>query len=86
MERLRVHKKEIVDNKSFISFISLIIVSHINKIMSEKKLYKNFTIKRLLKILATLKTCNFSGKKIVRSVTKNQKLIFKNFEISAPKN
>jgi transposase len=84
--RLRVHSSENAQNKVFIGFISLILLSEIHKTMSDKKLYdKNFTIKKLMRILAkqklhTVRTENGSSR-ILTPQTSEQKIILEAFNV-----
>jgi len=45
LQRLRVHSQERMVNKSFIGFLSLILLSHIHNVMSENDLYQHMTLK-----------------------------------------
>jgi len=84
LDRLRVRSDERAENKIFISFIALVLVSHIHKVMEEKQLYKKWTLERLLIILAKLKIFTVNGNRILRPLTKEQKDIFEAFSIALP--
>jgi transposase len=61
LKRLRVHSQESMSNKLFIGFISLILLSHMNKIMLQAGLYKKMTLKEMLFILKTLRIQYING-------------------------
>lgn len=53
--RFRVHRDDSMQNKVFIGFIALILLSHIHKVMMDKDLYKRMTMKKLLLHLSKLR-------------------------------
>jgi transposase len=52
--RLRVHFQDRMLNKVFVGFIALILLSEINKVMSEKSLYRTMTMQQLIRCLSKL--------------------------------
>jgi transposase len=85
MDRLRVHSEQAMQNKAFISFISLILISIIDQVMYEKKLYdKGYTLKKLVKELSRLKIQIIKGHPILFPLTKQQKLIYDEFSMKYP--
>jgi hypothetical protein len=84
LDRLRVHGDDRMHNKVFVAFIALIMVSAIHGTMKRKGLYKRLTLKKLMLVLAKLKSATFSGKTILRPVTKEQSDILKAFGIGLP--
>jgi hypothetical protein len=68
----------------FVGFIALILSSFIHRIMKEKNLYKKMTFDRLFITLSKLKIFKTSDTEIIRPVTKDQKEIFKSFDILEP--
>lgn len=82
--RLRVHREDRMQNKIFIAFIALILMSHIHKVMSEKNLYKTMTMKKLLLSLSKLRIQHIDDTDILYPLTKEQKQIFEAFEIDLP--
>ena len=82
--RLHVHSVERMQNKIFIGFIALIIMSHIHRVMSENNLYKQMTMDKLLINLSKIKIVTINGRQIIRPLTKVQKRIFKIFGIELP--
>ncbi|MEW6616798.1 MAG: IS1634 family transposase [Thermodesulfobacteriota bacterium] len=82
--RLRVHREDTMQNKLFVGFISLILASHIHKVMLEKDLYKKLTMKKLLMTLSKLRVQVVNGTRILFPLTKDQKVIYKAFKINEP--
>lgn len=82
--RLRVHKQESMQNKVFISFIALILLSHIQKVMVDKGLYKQMTMKKLLMTLSKLRIQEIYGARILFPLTKVQKDLYKAFGVDEP--
>ena len=81
LDRLRVHSDERALNKTFIAFIALIISSHIRKVMRAKGLVDVFTFGKLLRTLSKLKIAYINRIPVLQPLTKDQKLIFKNFAL-----
>jgi transposase len=83
--RLRVHSSNNAQNKIFIAFIALILLSEIHKTMSDKEFYeRGFTITHVLRTLAKLKMHTINGVKIISPTTKEQQLFFDAFGIAQP--
>jgi len=82
--RLRVHRDDSMQNKVFIGFIALILMSHLHKVMLDKDLYKNMTMKKLLLILSKLRVQHINGQRILFPLTKEQKAIYKAFAVKEP--
>jgi transposase len=81
LARLRVHSDNAMQNKIFIGFIALIVTAHIHKIMSENRMYATWTMKKLIKTLERLKVHHIKSDRIVSPLTKEQKQIFKIFNL-----
>ena len=84
LRRLRVHSQNSMQNNVFVGFLSLILLSHIHKVMAEKDLYKDMTMKELLIILRKLRVQYINNTRILFPVSKAQKRIFESFSISLP--
>jgi transposase len=84
LARLRVHSDNAMQNKVFVGFIALILTSHINKVMSEKNLYDAMTMKKMLKIMDTLRVQCVNGKRIVYPPTKTHRSILEAFGLAGP--
>jgi transposase len=82
--RLRVHRDDSMQNKLFIGFIALILMSYLHTVMSDKALYKKMTIKKMIMTLSKLKTQNINGSRILFPLTKEQKIIYKAFSVIEP--
>ena len=82
--RLRVHRADSMQNKVFVGFIALILLSYIHKVMSDKDLYRNMTMKKLIMTLSKLRVQEIKGTRILFPLTKEQKAIFKSFELVEP--
>ncbi|MDR3152874.1 MAG: transposase [Deltaproteobacteria bacterium] len=83
-ETIRCHTELCSENKIFISFLSLIILSYIHKIMLDNNLYRQYTIKELFKILNGIKIIKTNKLNIVSPVTAKQKKIFDAFGCPYP--
>lgn len=82
--RLRVHSQNSMQNKLLVAFISLILLSHMNKVMLDKNLYKKMTMKEMLMILKKLRVQYVNGHRILFPLTKEQKTIFDAFSLKEP--
>lgn len=82
--RLRVHRDDSMQNKVFIGFVALILMSHLHKVMLDKGLYKHMTMKKLLLVLSKLRVQHVSGQRILYPLTKEQKVIYKAFDVMQP--
>lgn len=82
--RLRVHRDDSMQNKVFIGFIALILMSHLHKVMLDKDLYKRMTMKKLLLTLSKLRVQHIHGQRILFPLTKEQKTIYKAFAVEDP--
>jgi hypothetical protein len=84
MRRIRVHSQESMQNKLFVGFIALILMSHINKVMTQKSLYRDMTMKDLLYTLKKLRLQRIGDENILFPVTREQKAIYDAFSIKPP--
>ena len=82
--RLRVHSETNMQNKVFIGFISLILLSGIHNVMVDKKLYSKMTMKKLILVLSRLKLQMVNGVRVLYPVTKEQRAIYDAFDINVP--
>jgi transposase len=82
--RLRVHGDTAVQNKVFIGFVALILLSQIHNVMSDKGLYKKWTMKQLLRILAKHRVHEIKNCKIYFPLTKDQRAIYSAFDLDVP--
>ena len=73
--RLRVYRDDSMQNKVFIGFIALILMSH---------LHKRMTMKKMILILTKLRVQHIQDQRILFPLTKEQKVIYKAFDIKEP--
>jgi transposase len=82
--RIRVHSENSMQNKVFIGFISLILLSAIHNVMMEKRLYSKMTMKKLILALSKLKLQMVRGVRVLFPVTKEQRTIYEAFGVQEP--
>jgi transposase len=82
--RLRVHSENRMLNKVFVGFIALILLSELDRVMSEKGLYRNMTMQQMIRLLSKLRAVYVDGSRIVYPVTKEQRQIFDAFGVFLP--
>ncbi len=82
--RLRVHRQESMQNKVFVGFVALVMLSAIHKVMSDEDMYKKMTLKQLLLTLSKLRLQEINGERIIYPVTKEQRSIYKAFKLESP--
>lgn len=81
-DRLRAHNEFTNQGRLFVRFIALILSSHINFIMSEKKLFKMYSMKELLAELKKIKfTKLHTTTPFISEISKKQRIIFEAFNI-----
>ena len=82
-KRLRVHSLEVARGSLFISFISLILISWVDHVMKENKLYKKFSKSEIYKILDRLKIYELAtGNEVLGELSAKQKSIYSTFKVS----
>jgi transposase len=84
-KRTTVHSDINNDNKLFISFISMIIISYIHNVMQENNLYRGYTIDELLCELSSIKAIKIDNDIIIDPLTKKAKDIYDVFKCTYPK-
>lgn len=84
LNRLRVHGNDAMQAKMFIGFIASILMCYMNNIMSEKGLYKKYTMYEMVKKLQGLRVQQIKGRKLLFPCTNEQREIFDVFEIDYP--
>jgi transposase len=80
--RLRVHSQERMQNKVFIGFIALIVLSHIHAVMADNNLYRGLTASQLIKALSKQRVQVIDGTRIVFPATKQQRTIYAAFGVT----
>ncbi|MDR2352528.1 MAG: hypothetical protein LBF22_05085 [Deltaproteobacteria bacterium] len=85
MHRIFTGSSKRFTNKSIVSFIALILNSHINRVMSDTKLYKKYTCSKMLRQIARLQAfLDIDHKYYLNPITKKQQEIFETFKIAIP--
>jgi transposase len=82
--RLRVHSQDRMQNKVFVGFIALILISHIHVVMMEHDMYAKMTMKKMIRTLAKHRVQTIGGERIIYPVTKTQRDIYEAFGIVMP--
>jgi transposase len=82
--RMRIHSNNAMISKFFIAFISLIMASHVHKVMEEKNLYSLFTMNELFEELNLIKSIKIKDKTIIYPLTSLQEELLKNFGCKLP--
>jgi transposase len=82
--RTRVHSQTNLNNKLFIAFIALILLSKVHNVMSQNNLYKKMTMKKLFNQLFKWKKTVINDQIIYYPLTSIQKEIFSAFKIQPP--
>ncbi|MBI5417384.1 IS1634 family transposase [Candidatus Poribacteria bacterium] len=81
-DRLRVHTTERAEGNIFITYLSLILTSHIERTIKETDALKNYTKKEIIYELKKLKLTQFTNKlNIINELSKKVKVIYKSFNI-----
>ena len=84
LDRLRVHSQEAMESKVFVGFIALILMSHMHRIMFERKLYDRMTMKDLIRTMEKLRTQVINDRRILFPLTKKQREIYEAFGLPLP--
>lgn len=84
MHRLRIHSENSMQNKAFVGFIALILMSSIHTVMMDQDLYRHRTLKQLIKTLEKLKLQIIDSNRILYPITKEQKDIYEKFDLKLP--
>jgi transposase len=82
--RLHVHQENSMQNKTFVGFLALILLSQIHKVMQDQGLYKIMTMQKLLMTLSKLRVQEINGTRILFPLTLEQKSIYKAFSVDEP--
>jgi hypothetical protein len=73
-----------MQNKVFVGFVSLILLSGIHKTMMDEGLYSKMTMKKLIMVLSKLKLQFVKGVRVLFPITKEQRGIYEAFGIQTP--
>jgi len=77
LARIRVHSETNMQNKVFVCFIALILLSAIRNVMMDKNMYKKLTMRKLILTLSKVKVQFIEDVRILSPLTKQQRGIFK---------
>jgi transposase len=85
MRRTSVSSEENLDGKLFVQFIALIYLSYIKKMMSDKDLFKNYTMQELLDDLDVIECYEQPGRRRrIGEMTKKQMNLFECLGVDIP--
>ena len=84
MNRLRVHSDERMENKLFLGFLALLLVSAMHQRMKDGGLYKRYTMHELLMKLGQLHVSHLNGNAILQPMTKEQRDIYLAMGVDPP--
>jgi transposase len=84
LRRLRVHSQENMQNKVFIGFIALVMLSEIHIIMSDKEIYRKMGMKQLIRDLRKHRVQEIDETRIIFPETKEQRQIYEAFGVDVP--
>lgn len=82
--RLRVHSDNAMQGKLFVGFLASILMAEINKTMDRHGLYKKYTMKELVNLLAKLRVQDINGRRILYPVSKEQRIVYEAFDVELP--
>jgi transposase len=85
MRQTSVSSEENLEGKLFVQFVALIYLSYISKTMSDKKLFKRYTLQELLDELDGIERFEQPGKKHhLGEMTKKQVELYELLGVPAP--
>ena len=79
LARLRVHSDIAAQSKILICFIALVLLSIIHNVMIDKELYKQYTLKQLMRVTSRRKVQKIGDHRIEYPLSKKQRKIFEAF-------
>jgi transposase len=81
LARLRVHSDVAMQNKLFVCFIAMILVSRIDTLMGRADLFKKMSLRKMFKVLEGVRFISIHNRRILQPLTSEQKAIFDAFQI-----
>jgi transposase len=84
LARLRVHSDAAMQNKLFVCFIAMILVSRIDTLMGRADLFKKMSLRKMFKVLESVRFVSIHNRRILQPLTAEQKAIFDAFQIPYP--
>jgi len=82
--RLHVQRNDRMQNKLFVGFLALILMSWLHRRMTTHGLYKQMTFDKMMMILSKIRVATISGHKILRPLSKEQKLLLAQLGVTDP--
>jgi transposase len=82
--RLRVHSQDRMQNKVFVGFVALILLSHIHAVMMDHDMYGKMTMKKMIRTLARHRVQTIAGERIIYPATKTQREVYEIFGVQVP--
>jgi transposase len=79
------HRDESYDSLVFISFISMILIARIHKVMKENIIFKDKTMEEVLEDLSNIKAIIINGEYIIDQFTRLTKEYLDSFKCPYPK-
>lgn len=83
--RIKVSSREAMEGRLFLTYLSLIIHSAMNRIMKEQDLYKSYTLSEVFYELKKLRVVMLnSGRSYLTEVSKKQRMLYEKFGVPTP--
>jgi len=83
--RLKVSSKEAMEDRIFLTFLSMILYSEVSRVMKEKDLYKMYTLSEVFFELKKLRLATLTNRKsYLTEIYKRQRNLFEKFELPVP--
>ena len=84
LNRLRVHNDERMENKLFLGFLALLLISALHQRMQSTKLYAKYSMHELLLKLRKIHIARFKGCTIMQPISKEQRELFETLGLKPP--
>ena len=84
LNRLRVHNDERMENKLFLGFLSLLLISALHQRMQSTRLYSKYSMHELLLKLRKIHIARFKGCTIMQPISKEQRELFESLGLKLP--
>ena len=85
MRRTACSKDENFSGKVFIQFVALMVLSHLRKVMADKKLYSTLSYRQLLDEVEVIEYFEYAGQQgHWGEITEKQGLILRAFDVDLP--
>ena len=84
LDRLRVHNDERMENKLFLGFLALLLISALHQRMQDAGLYTKYSMHELLLKLSKIHIARFHGRTIMQPISKEQRILFEQLGLKPP--